>query len=698
MGSSSSAVSRVAAASCCAVEPDQRGQGRRPEQRGVARAARPRRRPRRGVARASRSGPRPWRRRCRAGRAARRTRCRGRPGRGRPASWSTHSPRWPTTTTTRLDVELGQRVEHVEHHRPAAQVVQGLGPVRAHPGALAGGEHDGGERSGRLMRPFFRRRGGPAGADACLGDRCRTTLRCATVTPRRLRRVRPTSTRTPRSSASPTTAPRPSAASPSRSSPGRALSALVWGTAPPELVLLHGGAQNAHTWDTVALALGRPLVAIDLPGPRPLRRRRGRARSRRADNAADVAAVVRAAGARGPGGGRHVPRRHHRPRPGRRRPRPGTPAGPGRHHPRGQRRKAAAITAFVDGPPDLRQLRRHPGPDGRAQPDPLGVLVAARASCTTPSSWTTAAGCGATPGSAPPSEPAGASGVRSTCGTAVSRLAMPVLLVRGMAPGSVVDDDDEAELLRRQPDAQVARVDGAGHSVQGDRPVELARLLDDFVPDPGRSGRPSEPGRTPGSLPGVARTRRRPATPTSGCTRRAVGLHLTLLVVVPAFSACSGGRSSGSARATALSWAYVFEWPFFTGYAVYLWWSLVHDQPEPELDPPRRGPRSRRRRDGGDDMATPARGRRRPPGRPARGRSPTVGATRRRAGGERGRPRAGRLQPLPGRTGRQRPEEAPVARAAVDGTAANQAARDARSASSPNGRRCYGQCAARPPD
>src|SRR5918994_1321903 len=47
---------------------------------------------------------------------------------------------------------------------------------------------------------------------------------------------------------------------------GRHLSALVWGDAPPQLVLLHGGAQNAHTWDTVAMALGRPLVAIDLPG------------------------------------------------------------------------------------------------------------------------------------------------------------------------------------------------------------------------------------------------------------------------------------------------------------------------------------------------------------------------------------------------------------------------------------------------
>ncbi len=48
--------------------------------------------------------------------------------------------------------------------------------------------------------------------------------------------------------------------------PSRRISALVWGSASPELVLIHGGAQNAHTWDTVALALDRPLVAVDLPG------------------------------------------------------------------------------------------------------------------------------------------------------------------------------------------------------------------------------------------------------------------------------------------------------------------------------------------------------------------------------------------------------------------------------------------------
>jgi pimeloyl-ACP methyl ester carboxylesterase len=47
---------------------------------------------------------------------------------------------------------------------------------------------------------------------------------------------------------------------------GRALSSLVWGATPPQLVLIHGGAQNAHTWDTVVLALAEPLVSVDLPG------------------------------------------------------------------------------------------------------------------------------------------------------------------------------------------------------------------------------------------------------------------------------------------------------------------------------------------------------------------------------------------------------------------------------------------------
>jgi pimeloyl-ACP methyl ester carboxylesterase len=62
----------------------------------------------------------------------------------------------------------------------------------------------------------------------------------------------------------------------------------------------------------------------------------------------------------------------------------------------------------------------------------------------------------------------------------VSRIAVPVLLVRGGAPGTVVDDGDETELRRRQPGVRVETVEGAGHSIQGDRPLELAALLRDF--------------------------------------------------------------------------------------------------------------------------------------------------------------------------------------------------------------------------
>jgi pimeloyl-ACP methyl ester carboxylesterase len=76
---------------------------------------------------------------------------------------------------------------------------------------------------------------------------------------------------------------------------GRRLSALVWQDRDPELVLLHGGAQNAHTWDTVAMALDRPLVAIDLPGhghsDGPGDRPEGQLNAH--GNAVDVAAAIR---------------------------------------------------------------------------------------------------------------------------------------------------------------------------------------------------------------------------------------------------------------------------------------------------------------------------------------------------------------------------------------------------------------------
>ena len=47
---------------------------------------------------------------------------------------------------------------------------------------------------------------------------------------------------------------------------GRCVSFLRWGTDDPELVLLHGAGQNAHSWDTFIMAIGRSVIAIDLPG------------------------------------------------------------------------------------------------------------------------------------------------------------------------------------------------------------------------------------------------------------------------------------------------------------------------------------------------------------------------------------------------------------------------------------------------
>lgn len=47
---------------------------------------------------------------------------------------------------------------------------------------------------------------------------------------------------------------------------GREISALRYGETPPEVTLLHGAGLNAHTWDTTALLLSRPSLAIDLAG------------------------------------------------------------------------------------------------------------------------------------------------------------------------------------------------------------------------------------------------------------------------------------------------------------------------------------------------------------------------------------------------------------------------------------------------
>jgi pimeloyl-ACP methyl ester carboxylesterase len=64
---------------------------------------------------------------------------------------------------------------------------------------------------------------------------------------------------------------------------------------------------------------------------------------------------------------------------------------------------------------------------------------------------------------------------------ALSSVTVPVLLARGMRPDSVLDDEGERELLRRLPSAEVVHVAEAGHSLQGDTPLELAAIIERFV-------------------------------------------------------------------------------------------------------------------------------------------------------------------------------------------------------------------------
>jgi pimeloyl-ACP methyl ester carboxylesterase len=58
---------------------------------------------------------------------------------------------------------------------------------------------------------------------------------------------------------------------------------------------------------------------------------------------------------------------------------------------------------------------------------------------------------------------------------------VPVMLARGLLRQSVIDDADEAELRRRLPNARVEHFPDAGHSIQGDMPVELAAAIADFI-------------------------------------------------------------------------------------------------------------------------------------------------------------------------------------------------------------------------
>ena len=68
-------------------------------------------------------------------------------------------------------------------------------------------------------------------------------------------------------------------------------------------------------------------------------------------------------------------------------------------------------------------------------------------------------------------------------------------------------------------------------------------------------------------------------------SRRAIKLHVVILIVVPAFLALCLWQISRALGGNTLSWAYVFEWPLFAAYAIYMWWRFVHEAAEDAAPP-----------------------------------------------------------------------------------------------------------------
>jgi hypothetical protein len=62
-------------------------------------------------------------------------------------------------------------------------------------------------------------------------------------------------------------------------------------------------------------------------------------------------------------------------------------------------------------------------------------------------------------------------------------------------------------------------------------------------------------------------------------SRRAIGLHVVIIVIIPTFAALCDWQVHRALAGNELSWAYVFEWPFFAGYAIYMWWRILHEAP-----------------------------------------------------------------------------------------------------------------------
>lgn len=259
---------------------------------------------------------------------------------------------------------------------------------------------------------------------------------------------------------------------------GRSLSALRWGTSSPDLVFLHGGGQNAHTWDTVALALGRPILAVDLPGHGHSGDTSAEAPVGPASLAADVSVVVDRLAPQASmvigmslGGLTAIALA------GQRTDLVGhlflVDITPGVNHD-----KASDIISFLAGPESFTSfdeiLERTILFNPTRSESSLRRGVLHNSVKLDDGSWVWRH----QRGRARSLEGDDAVDLdHAVLWDTLGAVDAPLTVARG-ADSPVVDDDDIAELRRRRPDATVHVVDGAGHSIQGDRPVELAALVD----------------------------------------------------------------------------------------------------------------------------------------------------------------------------------------------------------------------------
>ncbi|MGE3833490.1 MAG: alpha/beta fold hydrolase [Acidimicrobiia bacterium] len=264
---------------------------------------------------------------------------------------------------------------------------------------------------------------------------------------------------------------------------GRRLSALVWGEEPPELVVVHGAGQNAHTWDTFAMALGAPLVAVDLPGHGHSDWRDDRDYSP-ATNAVALAALVEQlapdadvvvgmslgglSSLRVAAGRTDLVRRlvlvDITPGLGRRdadEARPPAPtdllSGPRTYDSFQALLDATAATMPHRTPESIIPGLRHnsrPLEDGRWGWRYDRLFDPARTADQPPPDF-------------------------SPLWDDIAGLQVPTMLVRG-SRSPVVSDEAVAAFRQHRPDARVETVDGAGHAVQNDKPLELAALVAEF--------------------------------------------------------------------------------------------------------------------------------------------------------------------------------------------------------------------------